>query len=174
MRRAIGIAAYTTGVLTGITYMRFMGLREAAERALRRGNVKETKRLATELLELAERYKGDWNQGNAVHHGNTILGLCALCADSVAEAEQSLLAAGRCPGSPQLKSFGPNMRLAAELLKAGRPAVVLEYLELCKTFWTVEVKTGEGKTFAGSKQLDKWAAAIREGRVPDFDPNMVY
>jgi hypothetical protein len=173
-RRALGIGAYTTGAVTGWPYARFLGLRDAAERALDGGDVKDADLLASELLELAERYRGDWNYGNAFHHGHHIRGLCALRSGRQSEAEEHLRVAGRCPGSPQLNSFGPNMRLAAELLEAGAREAVLQYLEDCKAFWQVEVKGRDGKVYSGAARLDEWAAEIRDGKPPDFGANLEY
>jgi hypothetical protein len=62
-------------------------------------------------------------------------------------------------GSPQLNSFGPNFLLADELLEAGAPSV-LEFLDLCRSFWSY-----------GAKALDAWQVQIRVGQRPDFrDP----
>lgn len=38
-------------------------------------------------------------------------------------------------GSPQLKSFGPSMGLAKELVRDGEKEAVIEYLKLCAQFW---------------------------------------
>ena len=172
--RVFGMGAYAAGVITGNSYVRFLGLREAAERALDRGDVKGAEERARELLDLAEQYRGDWNCGNGIHHGNIILGLCAARKGRVAEARVHLHAASQCPGSPQLNSFGPNMRLAAVLLEEGMKDAVLDYLEACKELWECDVTTPEGKPFAGPARLDAWADEIREGKIPDFGPNLVY
>jgi hypothetical protein len=104
-----------------------------------------------------------------------IRGLCALKRGQVSGAEGFLLAAGRCAGSPQLNTFGPNMRLAAALLDAGSSEVVLQYLEDCKAFWEMETKDDEGKrVLTGVARLDQWATEVREGKTPDFGPNLAY
>ena len=36
------------------------------------------KRYAFDLLEMAKKYEPDWNYGNAIHHGNILLGRIAL------------------------------------------------------------------------------------------------
>lgn len=102
-----------------------------------------------------------WDEGNQLHHGNLILGRIALLEDDIESARFHLLAAGKVSGSPQLDSFGPNMRLAAELLERGEREVVLEYFELCSNFWPRE-------------ELKDWAALVRGGRKPDFGANLVY
>ena len=171
---AFGLGAYTYGAVTGKTHYRFVGLRSAAEGALALGNDLDADSKAKELLELAERYKTDWNYGNAIHHGNLIRGRVAMKAGDVASAEAFLLAAGRTPGSPQLSSFGPNMQLAAELLAAGARDAVLQYLEDCKAFWKMDRVPAVGGPRSTIDLLDSWAADVRDGRSPDFGANLAY
>ncbi|MYE10713.1 MAG: RNA polymerase subunit sigma-24 [Gammaproteobacteria bacterium] len=102
-----------------------------------------------------------WDQGNQLHHGNLILGRIALLQDDVAQAKYHLLEAGGVSGSPQLNSFGPNMRLAADLLELGERDVVLAYFELCANFWPRD-------------ELKDWAALVEAGQTPDFGANLVY
>jgi hypothetical protein len=49
------------------------------------------------------------------------------------------------------------MALAKELLEKGERDTVLQYFELCRTFW----KRDNGK-------LAGWNAKVREGGIPDF------
>ncbi len=74
-----------------------------------------------------------------------------------------MLAAGQSPGSPQMNSFGPNMSLARDLLKAGDRDTPVQYFELCRKFWTMD----RGK-------LDDWRDAVKAGTVPNFGANLVY
>lgn len=64
-------------------------------------------------------------------------------------------------GAPTLNSFGPNMSLAKELLERGEREVVLEFFELCRTFWECE----EGR-------LDTWSDDVRRGEIPNFGANL--
>ena len=174
MRTAVGLGAYMVGAATGLTYPRFLGLRAAADRALNQDNLDDADRLARELLDVAAAYSKDWYHGNAIHHGNLIQGRAALKRGDTQAAGDFLRAAGETPGSPQLNSFGPNMLLAKELLEAGEREAVLDYLERCEAFWaTGGAITSEGPMLAAAA-LDKWASEVREGRVPDFGPNLVY
>ncbi len=80
--------------------------------------------------------KKAWNYGNLIYEANTLSGLIALTRDNNPDkACEYMLKAARTPGSPQLRSFGPNMELANQLLARGRKAEVIEYLELCGGFW---------------------------------------
>ena len=96
-----------------------------------------------------------------IHKGNIILGRVALAEEDVPQAKFHLLEAGRVSGAPTISSFGPNMRLAADLLERGETEVVLEYFELCATFWRNE-------------KLKDWAALVKGGRAPDFGGNLFY
>jgi hypothetical protein len=118
---------------------------------------------ANEVLTTATKYRNDWNYGNAIHKGNLALGLVALREAKIDLAEDFLLRAGRTPGSPQLSSFGPNMVLAKDLLEKGRREKVLEYFALCGKFW----QDDHGR-------LKVWSALVKEGREPDFGPQLLY
>ena len=103
----------------------------------------------------------DWNGGNLLHFGNLVLGRIALADDDLEGAAQYLLAAGRTPGSPQLRSFGPDMALAKELLERGQTQTVVRYLQLCLDFWEM-----------GQDELRNWITLIEAGREPDFRRNL--
>jgi len=92
-----------------------------------------------------------------------VRGLVALRGGNVQLAAKDLIEAGKITGSPNLSSFGPNMTLASELLEKGERDAVLEYLTLCKNFWTL-----------GSSKLDAWINIIRAGGKPDFGANLLY
>jgi hypothetical protein len=101
--------------------------------------------------------------GSATHVGNLVLGRLALQGGDVGKAREHLLAAGRVSGSPVLKSFGPNMLLAKELVERGERETVVEYFHLCGKFWEHE----------GGK-LGRWEAVVKQGGTPDFGPNLSY
>ena len=104
-----------------------------------------------------------WNYGNRVHHGNLVLGRIALADGNVKAARFRLIAAGNTPGSPGLKTNGPNMTLAKDFLERGERDVVLKYFRACARFWEM----GQGK-------LDEWTAQVEEGKIPDFGANLAY
>ena len=140
---------------------RYFMLADVAEAALAAGDLEKAERYATELLDASVERRPGWNYGNAVHHGNLVLGQVALQKGDVERAELHLRRAGHTPGSPQLGSFGPSMKLALELLDKNRKKAVIEYLKLCGKFWN-------------KLQTDAWIRAIEKGVTPDFGRNLDY
>jgi len=76
-------------------------------------------------------------------------------------AKKYLLKAGKMPGSPQLDSYGPNMTLAKELLEKGEREVVIEYFQMCASFWDDDID-----------RLKNWMSIVQEGGIPDFGANL--
>jgi hypothetical protein len=113
--------------------------------------------LAHTSLSLAPSYRDNWNYGNAVHFAHAALGLVALANGDVPGAVEQLRSSGETPGSPQLNSFGPSMRLARELLRSGESAAVLAYLEQCRGFWSM-----------GQTWLRIWEKKVARGAMPTF------
>lgn len=159
-RRAL--AAFELSLKSIDDMRRSLVLESAAAAAVYAGDFEKAEKYAKETLERAVEPGGaGWNYGNAVHHGNLVLGLVALRKNDLSGAEDFLLKAGETSGSPQLNSFGPNMYLAQELLKVGRKDGVLKYLRLCKKFWN-------------RPELDGWIADVEAGRAPRFGANLRY
>ncbi|HXA49885.1 MAG TPA: TlpA disulfide reductase family protein, partial [Candidatus Acidoferrum sp.] len=128
-----------------------------AEAYINAGDFMKAEETARELLVMAAKHPNHWSYGNATHHGNIVLGRMALHAGDTAEAARRLVVAGGVKGSPQLNAFGPDWKLAAELLAQGESDAVLTYIDLCRKFW----KTG-------ASRLDSWALSIRAGGTPNF------
>jgi hypothetical protein len=118
---------------------------------------------AGQLISSAAETREGWNVGNLIHKGNLVLGRIAVREGRIADALIFLERSGGTPGSPQLNSFGPNMSLAKDLLEAGETRAVLAYFEQCRAFWKM-----------GGSQLDKWAADVRDGKIPNFGANLRY
>jgi hypothetical protein len=142
---------------------RFHFLKHVSKCAFDDGDYELARQLATESLELAQRFPEDWNYGNAVHDGNVVLGRIALLDGNSELAIEHLQKAGQTPGSPQLNSFGPNMTLARDLLQNGDWDPVYDYLEQCKIFWKLE----RGK-------IDRWQELVLAKQIPDFGANLCY
>jgi TonB family protein len=140
---------------------RSFALPQLAKAAVVAGALDKASLYANELI--ASAGNGGWNDGNAIHDGNMVRGLVALRGGNVQLAAKDLIEAGKITGSANLSSFGPNMTLASELLEKGERDAVLEYLTLCKNFWTL-----------GSSKLDAWINIIRAGGKPDFGANLLY
>lgn len=123
------------------------------------------KSLAFEYLNLAAQNKGDWNYGNAIHQANLYLGLIELEQNNIDASKGYLIKAALTPGSPQLKTFGPNMLLAKKMLEEEQTEIVLEYIRLCKTFWSFWL------SFFPTR---RWKKEIKRGEVPDFGAHLFY
>ena len=108
------------------------------------------------LLESIRGREADRDHGHVVHWANVRLGRLALRDGDVAAAKRYLLAAGRAPGSPALKSFDPDLELAQELLTRGEREVVIEYLRLCAGFWE-------------RPRLERWISVLAAGGTPRLD-----
>lgn len=142
---------------------RFYMLSDLAKQAFEAGDFNKASEYATELLKKTPQYRSDWNYGNAIHHGNLILGRIALEYGQLEKAKKYLLEAGKTPGSPQLNSFGPNMTLARELLEKGERDIVITYFQLCGKFWKM-----------GTTRLKNWTSIVKGGKIPDFGANLSY
>jgi hypothetical protein len=149
--------------ITSSDQEKFYQLADLAKMAYNAGDLKKAEIYANDLLTQAVQYKNDWNYGNAIHHGNIVLGRIALRSDDLEKAKQYLLKAGKTPGSPQLNSFGPNMALAKELLEKNEKEIVIQYFDLCGIFWKM-----------GQNKLNKWTTLAKEGNIPDFRANLSY
>lgn len=142
----------------------FYEMTKAAPAAFSRDETERASLLAEQLLKESEKWKENWNYGNAIHAANNVLGRVALKNGEIDQAKKFLLAAGKTPGSPQLNSFGPDMNLAKDLLAKGEKEIVLEYFALCSKFWN---KTSQ-------EMLEKWTAQVKAGEIPDFGANLKY
>lgn len=103
---------------------RFYALEDAAKESFNQGKIDDARRIATEQLKIAPKFKENWNYGNAIHSSHVVLGRIALTEGKKKEAIEHLFLAAETPGSPQLNSFGPNLSLAHDLLKEGEREVV--------------------------------------------------
>ncbi len=121
----------------------------------------KAKGYAISTLELAEKFKDNWNYGNGYFYGNILLGRISLEEGNLEKAKEYLILAGNTPGSPKLNSFGPNMILAKELSQKRERNVIIEYLKLCGKFWKL-----------GKEKLDKWLKEIEKGLIPDFEKHL--
>ncbi|MGH7812475.1 MAG: hypothetical protein ACREQI_00530 [Candidatus Binataceae bacterium] len=136
----------------------------AALAAYDAGNFELALSYASQLLNEGAEHTDDLYYGDTIFYGYLVNGLVPLKRNGdVGLAENFLLAAGRTPGSPALDRFGPNMKLAKELLARNEKFKVLKFIELCGRFWRT-----------GHATLNNWVSTIKTGGTPDFGPNLNY
>ena len=140
---------------------KFQRLGYLAKSAFSAGELEEARDYAEELLQASAARPKDRSYGYYIHQGNIVLGRVALKQKHTKLANEYLLKAGHVSASQQLSSFGPNMSLANELLKAGQKAVVLQYFELCYKFWDM-----------GRDRLEEWTKQVKAGKTPQFGPQL--
>ncbi|MCM2321961.1 MAG: hypothetical protein NDJ90_01730 [Oligoflexia bacterium] len=116
---------------------------------------------AEDVLKHAECCKTNWDYGNAIHLGHIALGRFAFFSGDLASAKNQLLEAGKTPGSPQLNSFGPDWKLANDLLHHGERETVLRYIDLCSKFWKDD--SGDPR-----RELAFWTNQIKNGKSPNL------
>lgn len=156
---------------------RFVYLPEAAKAALEAGDNTKAEAYAIEGLRLAdakaEKYKRRYNKpreglgtGTADYYCNFVLGRLAILRGDVRQAERYLLLSGNTSGDPVLRSYGPNLSLALEILKKGDAAswkTVLVFLDETKGFWRIYPEV-----------ISSWEGDIRSGKLPDFKQQLYY
>ena len=130
-----------------------------------KNDFEEVVNLSKAYLSLAEQHKDNWNYGNAIHQANTYIGLASLRLGQVEIAKYHLLEANKNQGSPQLKSFGPNMLLAKILLEAGDFKTPVLYLNESKKYWNFVFRIWK---------LKKWIKIMEQGKIPNFGPHLKY
>jgi tetratricopeptide (TPR) repeat protein len=140
----------------------FWMMPELAKAALEAGEFDKARSYATDLLAKAALpdFRGD---GEAIHHGNLVLGRLALKAGDIEKAKEHLLKAAHVSSSPVLLSGGPNMMLAKQLLELGERDVVIQYLKLSTSFWRT-----------ADHRAEKWIYDIGKGALPKFGANLWY
>jgi hypothetical protein len=144
-------------------FVRALDAYRSAFSALEAGALERARRYASESLELKdiEARRGMYG-GNPpdsyVHAAHIILGLVDLREGNVDGAEEHLRAASRVRAvEPWEATFGPDFRLARDLLRAGRREAVVDYLSRYRQLW----KSRHGRTL-----LDDWIAAIGREKDP--------
>ena len=129
-------------------------LREAASTiALALGHIKRARRHAEEML-ISNAGDPRRRHGDAVHDGHLMLGRIALRADDLVRARAHLILAGESGATRFVPMFGPDLRLAKDLLALGEREVIVRYLTLAREFWEPD-------------QIDDWIAQIQAGRIPE-------
>lgn len=129
----------------------------AAKIAFRAGDYEKAKKYALASLAMSADYEGDWNYGNAIHNANAILGRVSLAQDDIEKANEYLVAASKSEGSPQLDTFGPNLKLADGLLQKGERDIVIQYLNSVSKFWEMD-----------NGCVQRWISEVENGEIPEL------
>lgn len=127
------------------------------EASLLAGDLEGASEFANGVINLEEEISARWPRHDssfAIHSAHIILGHVALQTRDLEGAQRRLLAAAQVSGrDPVLRTYGPDLALAQELLEQGFPDTVVEYLSAWRKGWRV-----------GRELLDWWIGQIREGR----------
>lgn len=141
--------------LGGVAAARFSALTQLSHEALRAGDAGPVARqVAQQLLSMLPQFEKHSEYADAVLYANLLAGHVAF--NKRHDARRYLRAAGDRPDGPPM-AFGPNMRLAKDLLDYGDRESVLVFLAQCRRFWP-----------SGAERLDGWTRAIKAGGKPDF------
>jgi hypothetical protein len=95
--------------------------------------------------------------GDAIYIGNLILAQASLDRNDVAAAKQYLLQAADTPSAHIIEQNGLDVSVARVLFDRGERDTVVEYLNKGRRLWP-----------QGSQIINRWQAAIRGGRRPNF------
>ncbi|MBC7714667.1 MAG: hypothetical protein H7177_15080 [Rhizobacter sp.] len=129
-------------------------------------NVINVKDNANSLLMMSGSHRKNSLYADAVHHANISLGRAALFAGDIESGMSFLEASTKLYGPEKIKSPGPNMTLAKELLKLGQKNAVMDYLDASLKLWT-------DSSFS-NKKISEWKKIIYEGSIPDFKESLEY
>lgn len=134
---------------------RFSLLASCARAAVIAQRFPEAKRYADAVLALAPACEDEFHAPDYVHDAHISRGHVALASADLPTAREELAAAGAIgsPNAPVLRSFGPDFRLAAQLLERGEKDAVVAYLDRCATFWN-------------PKRIARWKAELAAGERP--------
>jgi hypothetical protein len=146
---------------TNDTIQRYFALPQAAKAAYMLGLFSEAREWSEEISELLQSVPKDWNYGNAIYYQNWVFGMFAFDAGDLEKAKSYLVMAASTVGSPQLNSFGPNMKLARNLLKSGETEAFLNFLNQIEIFWK-----------SGKPWLDVWRSKVNQGLIPNCTMHM--
>jgi beta-lactamase regulating signal transducer with metallopeptidase domain/ankyrin repeat protein/tetratricopeptide (TPR) repeat protein len=152
--QALALQSYELGISLLSGADRFYALESVTKAALNAGDTNKAGQYAREFLQKAPQFSKNWNYGNAIYTGNSILGQIALSQRDVISAKAYLQAAGDSPGSPTLDSFGPDLTLARQLLSKGGKVAVSMFLSKIAKFWT-----------GHQNEIRDWQKAIQDGQT---------
>jgi hypothetical protein len=106
-----------------------------------------------ELVELAG--KDIETYASEFHEAQQIWGRAELLRGNTQAAIDHLLESARVPGSPDLDTFGPSLRLCNLLIAKEERKAAIAYLTLCAKFWD-------------GPPIDDWIKTLEDGGTPDY------
>ncbi|MBX9950608.1 MAG: hypothetical protein K2Y39_15675 [Candidatus Obscuribacterales bacterium] len=124
----------------------FYEMSDLPSRAFDAKDFEKAAKYANRLIELCEKYRENWNYGNAWNEAHTVLGRIAFNNGDIDAAKHHLHLSSVDIGTPQTRSFGPSLDLAKDLATAKETSAVLAYLDaherLCglDNNWAFEVR----------------------------------
>jgi hypothetical protein len=148
------LAEYEAALALSDEADRFSVLHGAAYAGLRAHQDDRAEWFARELLGAASRHEGTWRYDDAVHHGNTVLGMVALRRGDVRAATDRLIASAQVGRDGSRGPLTLSLDLAGALLRANERDAVMQYLALCKKF-------------SSDPRLDQWIDDLKQGHVPN-------
>jgi hypothetical protein len=140
---------------------RYSAIPQAAKAAYMLGLFSEAKEWAEEMSELIKVFPKNWNYGNVTYYQNWVFGMFAFDNGDLEKAKLFLNMAASTVGSPQLNSFGPNMKLARNLLMSGESETFLKFLDEIEIFWR-----------HGKPWLEVWRNRVAQGLIPNCTMHM--
>jgi tetratricopeptide (TPR) repeat protein len=133
----------------------FPQVKYAAEICYLAGNFADSKIFTLQLDEHKDSFD-DETQGGILHEYHTMIGRHMLRDGHPEEAKKHLLLSIDVEPTSVMKSFGPNMSLALDLLMEGEKETVITYLDGCTEFWKKE-------------PVQLWKAKIRNNKMPSLN-----
>jgi hypothetical protein len=107
----------------------FCEMSDLPSRAFDAKEFEKATKYANRLIELCEKYRDNWNYGNAWNEAHTVLGRIAFKNGDIDAAKRHLHLSSIDIGTPQTRSFGPSLDLAKDLATARERDAVIEYLD---------------------------------------------
>ncbi|MCK6599282.1 MAG: hypothetical protein L6Q37_13035 [Bdellovibrionaceae bacterium] len=155
----------------------FYGLGEILEKAHQLRNWDKVAYYAHVYLTEAEKYKKNWNYGNAIFDSNMALSEMAYIKGDKVTARNHLIKASQTPGSPQLDSFGPfNANFLNKYLlllaKEGEKESLIQFAQNCKNFVSKKSQKNENQESQivqwNLNSIDRFIEQVRGDKIPDF------
>lgn len=159
----------------------FYGLGYVLDKAYETKNWKKVAYFANLNLQEAEKYKQDWNYGNAIYYSNLALSEMAYIEGDKVKARNYLIKASQTPGSPQLNSFGPFNssfnKYLVYLAQNGEKESLVQFAKNCRNFLNTksDIKMSEKDkrnedevTQSNLLSIERFIKQIESGQTPDF------